>query len=147
MAKNSRYDRFTLAVNDWGTIHPILDMAPPLLAKEEGPLTKKELNLGILHTNAFPHCNSCGQEGSRYCRPVLPPPPAQDEPGHLVASLGGFQHREGFTGAEVLGSSGILCLAQQDVARGTHTRLAIVTQVLEYVPSPYSLATLPRQHI
>jgi hypothetical protein len=37
--QNSGYYQFPLAANGWGTIHPIPDMAPPLLAKEEGPLT------------------------------------------------------------------------------------------------------------
>jgi hypothetical protein len=36
MTQNSRYNRFPLVVNGWGTIHPVPDMAPPLLAKEEG---------------------------------------------------------------------------------------------------------------
>jgi hypothetical protein len=39
MAQNSRYDRFPLAANNMGIIHHILDMAPPLLADEEGPAT------------------------------------------------------------------------------------------------------------
>jgi hypothetical protein len=34
--KKSRYDQFSLAANDWGTMHPILDMAQPLLAEDEG---------------------------------------------------------------------------------------------------------------
>jgi hypothetical protein len=37
--KNSGYDRLPPAANGWGTIHPIQDMAPPLLAEEEGPPT------------------------------------------------------------------------------------------------------------
>jgi hypothetical protein len=36
MAQKSRYDRFPQAANDWGTIHPTLDMALPLLTEEEG---------------------------------------------------------------------------------------------------------------
>jgi hypothetical protein len=38
-AKNSKYDRFPPVANSWGTIHPVLDLAPPLLAEEEGPPT------------------------------------------------------------------------------------------------------------
>jgi hypothetical protein len=34
--QNSRYNRFPPAVNGWGTIHPVPDVPPPLLAKEEG---------------------------------------------------------------------------------------------------------------
>jgi hypothetical protein len=34
----TRYDRFPLAANGGGTIHPILDMTPPLLAEEKGLL-------------------------------------------------------------------------------------------------------------
>jgi hypothetical protein len=30
---------FPSAVNDWGTMYPIPDMIPPLLAEEEGPPT------------------------------------------------------------------------------------------------------------
>jgi hypothetical protein len=37
--QNPGYDQFPLVANDWGTIHPIPDMAPPLQAKEEGPPT------------------------------------------------------------------------------------------------------------
>jgi hypothetical protein len=32
-------DWFPLAGNGWGTIHPVLDMAPPLLAEVDGPPT------------------------------------------------------------------------------------------------------------
>jgi hypothetical protein len=32
----SRYDRFPLAAYGWGTNHPIMDKAPPLLSEEEG---------------------------------------------------------------------------------------------------------------
>jgi hypothetical protein len=39
MAHNSRYGQFLSAVDSWRTIHPILDMTPPLLAEEEGPPT------------------------------------------------------------------------------------------------------------
>jgi hypothetical protein len=38
-AQNSRYDRFSPAANDWGTMHPIPDKAPPFQAEEEGPPT------------------------------------------------------------------------------------------------------------
>jgi hypothetical protein len=37
MVHSSEYDRFPPVANGWGTIHSISDMAPPLLAKEEGP--------------------------------------------------------------------------------------------------------------
>jgi hypothetical protein len=39
MTQNSGYDWFLPVANDYGTIHPVSDMAPPLPAKEEGPLT------------------------------------------------------------------------------------------------------------
>ncbi len=35
MTQNFGYDRFSLAANGWGTMHPVLDMAPPLLVEEE----------------------------------------------------------------------------------------------------------------
>jgi hypothetical protein len=35
-------------------------MAPPLLAEEEGPPTKKELNSGAIQTFAFPHYDRHG---------------------------------------------------------------------------------------
>jgi hypothetical protein len=38
MTQKSRYDRFPPRANGWGTTYPIMDMAPPLLAEEEGPL-------------------------------------------------------------------------------------------------------------
>jgi hypothetical protein len=38
-AQNSDYDRFPPAVNRWGTTHPVPNMTPPLLAKEEGSPT------------------------------------------------------------------------------------------------------------
>jgi hypothetical protein len=38
-AQNSDYDRFPPAVNRWGTIHPVPNMTPSLLAKEEGSPT------------------------------------------------------------------------------------------------------------
>jgi hypothetical protein len=38
MTHKSGYDRFPPAANGWGTINHVLDTAPPLLAKEEGPL-------------------------------------------------------------------------------------------------------------
>jgi hypothetical protein len=37
--KESGYDRFPPAANDWGTKHPVPHIAPPLLAEEEGPPT------------------------------------------------------------------------------------------------------------
>jgi hypothetical protein len=42
-AQKSRYGRFPPAADGWGTMHPILGMTPPLLAKEEGPPTYKDL--------------------------------------------------------------------------------------------------------
>jgi hypothetical protein len=36
-SQNYEYDWFYSAANSWGTIHPVPDMAPPLLAEEEGP--------------------------------------------------------------------------------------------------------------
>jgi hypothetical protein len=39
MAQKSGYDRFPPTAHSWETKHPILDMVPPLLAKEEGPPT------------------------------------------------------------------------------------------------------------
>jgi hypothetical protein len=53
MAQNSRYNRFPLVTNDWGTMHLIPNMSPPLLAEEEGPPTKKELNPGVIHAFIF----------------------------------------------------------------------------------------------
>jgi hypothetical protein len=38
-APKSGYGRFPPVANGWGTMPPILDMAPSLLAKEEGPPT------------------------------------------------------------------------------------------------------------
>jgi hypothetical protein len=35
----SRYDWFPLVANDWGTIHSVPDMTPPLLVEGEGPPT------------------------------------------------------------------------------------------------------------
>jgi hypothetical protein len=55
MTKNSRYDWFPPAANGWRIIHPISDMAPPLLAEEEGSPTKKELNLGSIRTISLPY--------------------------------------------------------------------------------------------
>jgi hypothetical protein len=39
MAQIFGYNRFPPAANGWGTIHPVLNMTPPLLAEEEGPPT------------------------------------------------------------------------------------------------------------
>jgi hypothetical protein len=39
IAQKSGYDRFLPTPNGWGTIHPVSDMTPPLLDKEEGPPT------------------------------------------------------------------------------------------------------------
>jgi hypothetical protein len=39
MAHKSGYDRFCPMANGWGTLHPVPDVAPPLLAEEEGPMT------------------------------------------------------------------------------------------------------------
>jgi hypothetical protein len=36
-AQKSRYGQFPPAANDWEPLHPVLDTAPQLLAKEEGP--------------------------------------------------------------------------------------------------------------
>jgi hypothetical protein len=38
-AHKSRYDWFPLVANGWGTMQPIPDIAPPLLAEGEQPLT------------------------------------------------------------------------------------------------------------
>jgi hypothetical protein len=54
MIQNSGYDRFPPIENDWGTIHLMPNMAPPLLAEEEGPPTYKELSTGVIHAIAFP---------------------------------------------------------------------------------------------
>jgi hypothetical protein len=43
MTQNFEHDQLLPATNGWGTIHAIPDMTSPLQAKEEGPLTKKEL--------------------------------------------------------------------------------------------------------
>jgi hypothetical protein len=40
-AQNSGYNRFPLAANDWETMHPIPDIAPPLQGEEEGHQPKK----------------------------------------------------------------------------------------------------------
>jgi hypothetical protein len=53
MAQNSGYDRFHPAANDWRTIHPIPDKAPPPQAEDEGPPTEKELILGVIHAYPF----------------------------------------------------------------------------------------------
>jgi hypothetical protein len=39
MTQNFGYDWFPPAANDWGTIHPVLDMTPPIQTEEEGPPT------------------------------------------------------------------------------------------------------------
>jgi hypothetical protein len=49
-AHKSRYGRFPPVASGWGTIHPIPDVAPPLLAREDGPPTKRELDSGMNHT-------------------------------------------------------------------------------------------------
>jgi hypothetical protein len=41
IAQKSRYDRFPPVTNGWRTMHLVLDMAPPLLAEEEGPPTQR----------------------------------------------------------------------------------------------------------
>jgi hypothetical protein len=41
MAKKFVYDRFPLATNGWGTIHPMPDKAPPVQAKEGAPTLRK----------------------------------------------------------------------------------------------------------
>jgi hypothetical protein len=46
--QNFGYDRFPPATNDWGTIHPISDKAPPLQTEVEGPPTWKELIPGVI---------------------------------------------------------------------------------------------------
>jgi hypothetical protein len=53
MAQKSGYNWFHREANIWETIHLVPDMAPPLLAEEEGPPTYKELNSGVIHTNTF----------------------------------------------------------------------------------------------
>jgi hypothetical protein len=42
MAQNFWYYRFPPVTNDWGTIHHVPDIAPPLQAEEEGPPIKKK---------------------------------------------------------------------------------------------------------
>jgi hypothetical protein len=54
---------FPLVTNGWGTKYLISDMAPALLAKEEGPATKKELDLVVICARPFPHPNNHGQTG------------------------------------------------------------------------------------
>jgi hypothetical protein len=44
-------------------MHPILDIAPPLLAEEEGPPTQKELNPGAIHIISLPHYGRHGEAG------------------------------------------------------------------------------------
>jgi hypothetical protein len=53
MTLNFGYDRFLLAANGWGTIHPIPDKAPPQQAEEEGPSTYKELIPGVIRIIDF----------------------------------------------------------------------------------------------
>jgi hypothetical protein len=63
MAQKFVYDWFLPAANGWGTIHPILDMASPLLAEEAGRPTQKELNSRLTNTNVFLHYGSRGWAG------------------------------------------------------------------------------------
>jgi hypothetical protein len=53
-AQNYGYEGFPLAENGWGIIHIVLDMAPPLQAKEDGSPTEKELFSGAIHAFTFP---------------------------------------------------------------------------------------------
>jgi hypothetical protein len=59
-AYKSEYDLFPPVANNWGIIHPIPDMAPPLLAEEVGPPTQKELDLGATRTDPPPHRDKDG---------------------------------------------------------------------------------------
>jgi hypothetical protein len=55
MAQNSRHGCIPPTVNDLEIIHPIPEMAPPLLGEEEGPPTRKELNPGAIHAISLSH--------------------------------------------------------------------------------------------
>jgi hypothetical protein len=61
--KNLNMAQFPPTANGWGTKYPILDMTPPLLAEEEGPPTKKELDSGVIYTCRFPHLGSPRRAG------------------------------------------------------------------------------------
>jgi hypothetical protein len=63
MTHKSKYDWFTSVANNWGTIHPILDMPPPLLDEEEVPPTEKELDPRITHADPPSHHDEHGQTG------------------------------------------------------------------------------------
>jgi hypothetical protein len=62
-AQKSGYDRFPPVANSWGTTHPILDMAPQLLVKEDGPPTTKELNPEAICIISLPHYSRHGRAG------------------------------------------------------------------------------------
>jgi hypothetical protein len=86
-----------------------------------------------------------GQDFTTY-QPTLAPPydPAQHAPGPLIATPRGIP----CTGRvarepESSDSDVISCPTRQDMAYGTHARLTIGTRVLEYIPSPPDIATLP----
>jgi hypothetical protein len=61
--KKSGYGQLPPAANGWETKHLIPDMVPPLLAEEEGPQTKKELDPGMICTGPLSDLNSHGQAG------------------------------------------------------------------------------------
>jgi hypothetical protein len=70
-------------------------MAARLLAKDEGPPS-----LSLIMINV-------GRQDFATFQPIPPPSPARGEPEHPVTSAGSFQHRVGFTGTGVSGSSDI----------------------------------------
>jgi hypothetical protein len=127
--QNFGYDQFPPVVNGWGTIQPVLDMAPPLLAEEEGPPTYKELNRGAIRTISLPHYSRHGQVGFATCRPDTPPSSTQDGLGHPVTPSRSFQYRIDFTICQGLRNRRYLLPGMTGHGHRPHAHLAIATQV------------------
>jgi hypothetical protein len=112
MAPNFEYDQFPLAANNWGTTHPISDMAPPLQAEEEGPPKSKELILGMIPMITFPPSDRRRHEG--FCHLSVYPGSLLDRGqglGQRSSMPQGCQQWISIARPEAMGSGGSRCLA------------------------------------
>jgi hypothetical protein len=146
--QNSGYDQFPLAVNGWGTIHPIPGNGPTTQWWRGGATSLKRTNHGNNPRHHFSNLWLVRADGISppvKCAWVLPsllrpfhhhfpaPSASFDDPGQRtkppVKRAQGLPTADNHHPLQASGSGGLRCLAQRDVAVGTHVHLTECTQV------------------
>jgi hypothetical protein len=110
MAQISRDDRFLPAASSWGTTHPVLDMAPPLQAEEDGPPTSKELIPEQFASSLHHATLNIGGHDFTTCLLIPSPTLTQEGPRHPVAPPGSSHYRISTANIRASGGDNTYCL-------------------------------------